>query len=355
MQVSHNSIPLRVGFVGAGFVAQTVHLPAFAAASGVALSAICDPRRELASKVATQFSIPRIAASVSDMFNDPDIDAFVICVHRRCLAPLVEAALKTGNPVLSEKPMAYSLAQGNRLLAASAPQQIYAIGMMKRFDAGVRRFRDVLNAATISGEFGDIIHVGIDDFCPTYGVPIPPHIRSDELKAFRYEEWARGPSGLDPAHVDDYEYTLNVASHDINLARWFFGDSLRAQSLSVRSGRMQSVVLAAPSFDINLQIGRSDSGVWDQVVKVWFRRGRMELRLPSPLARDASAEIKVFKADGTAVTEPRQPDAVWAFAAQAVHFADAARGRVLLDVSGRDSSADLELIEVLWAKVVWRQ
>ncbi|MGV8996301.1 MAG: Gfo/Idh/MocA family protein [Parvibaculaceae bacterium] len=354
MQVNHNSIPLRVGFLGAGFIAQTVHLPAFAAVPDITLAAICDPRHNLAQKVAQQFSVPRVVASVADIFNDPELDAFVVCVHRRCLAPLVEAALKTGKPVLSEKPMAYSVEQARRLLVASTPQQIYAVGMMKRFDAGVRRFREILTSAIASDELGDIIHVEVSDFSPTYGVPIPPHLRSDEEKIFRYEEWSRGPSSLDPAHADDYEYTLNVASHDINLARWLFGDDLAAQSLHVRSGRMQSAVLTAPAFDINLQIGRSDSGVWDQVIKVWFRRGRMELRLASPLAR-AIAEIAVFKADGTVTIEPRQTNAVWAFAAQATHFVSAARGQVLLEVPGGDSLSDIELIEGLWAKVMWRQ
>lgn len=355
MQVHHNSSPLRVGFIGAGFIAQLAHIHSFSGLPGASPTAICDPRLGLMRKVAEQYAIPKTYEKLSDIFNNPDIDALVVCVHRRCLAPLVERALATGKSVLSEKPMAGSVAQAQRLLAVSAPRQTFAVGMMKRFDAGVRRFRDVLATTLTGGEMGDIIHVAISDFCPTYGVPIPPHHRSDESKAYRYEEWSRGPDGLPVEYLDDYEYMQNVACHDINLARWLFGNAMSAQSLSVRHGRMQSAVLETNAFDISLQFGRSDSGIWDQTVKVYFQRGRLELHLPSPLAQSACATTQIFKSDGTSVTVPHDVDTAWAFAAQAEHFTGAARGQVLLEIPGRDSLRDVELIEALWAKVVWRK
>jgi predicted dehydrogenase len=201
---------------------------------------------------------------------------------------------------------------------------------------------------------GKIVHVMLRDFCPTYGVLPPAHIRSSEAKAYRYEEWPCLPDDLPAAYRDDYEVTLNVLSHDLNLARWLFGGELTAQALWVRAGRTQTAILTTGTFDVVLQSGRSDSGAWDQSVEVLFERGRMTLRLPSPLARSATASIAIQRLTGVEVVEVPEAERVWSFQAQISHFVSAVRGTSALECSGADSLNDVALVEDLWRRAVWR-
>jgi predicted dehydrogenase len=268
---------------------------------------------------------------------------------------LVEQALQAGKSVLSEKPMAYSSAQGRRLLAAQAAGQVYAVGYMKRFDPGVRLFRDMLAAARTDGAMGDIVHVEIADFCPTYGVSIPSHIRTDEEKSYRFDEWPAAPDGLPAENRADFEFMLNVGSHDLNLARWLLGSELVPQALFARAGRSQTAVMSAPACDVLMTIGKSDTGRWNQSIKFFFSRGQMELKLPSPLARQETATIEIRKPGYTGTIEIPPAEKIWAFQAQASHFTAAVAGDVSLETSGSDSLNDIALIEALWAKVIWRQ
>lgn len=156
-------------------------------------------------------------------------------------------------------------------------------------------------------------------------------------------------------HFADYEYTLNVGSHDINLARWILPDALEPQALFVRSGGTQHAIFSTNSYDVSLRIGRSDSGSWDQSMTIYFEKGRMELHLPSPLDRLGCAQWTIVGPGADQMPLVTAPVSQWSFEAQMAHFCAASRGEVLLENDGDDSLKDIELIEALWMKVVWRQ
>ncbi len=280
---------VRLGVIGAGFIAQVTHLHVYAGLPDCTLAAIADNRADLRAKVAEKFAIGRAVDSVADMLTADDVDAYVVVLPRRAMGPAVAAALATGKPVFAEKPMAHTLADGRRLVAAAeASGSPFAVGFMKRHDGGVLLFREQLRNLCENGELGAIRHVTMTDYCATYGVAIPEHFRSTAARPYRLEEWKTLPQGLPSEYCADYEYTLNVASHDINLLRFLFGDGLEAQSLRVRPG-MQSARLTCGAFDIALDLGKVDTGRWDQSIDVYFERGRLSLDLPSPLDRDGIA------------------------------------------------------------------
>ncbi len=346
--------PLRIGFIGASFIAQVVHLPSFAAVPDVAIAAIADPRQELREAVAAQFG----AVSISHhdaLLADPTIDAVVISVYRRCQAPLAAIALAAGKPVFSEKPIAYSHAEALKNVAlAQAKNLPYAAGYMKRFDAGVREFRCLLHAIMASGELGDVLHVQSRDLCPTNDVAPPPHIKPFFPSLYRYELSPAGPAGLAAEHEADYDYTLNVISHDINLLHYLFGPIFSAERFAVRSRRMQTAQLAAPQFEVSLVAGLSDKGSWDQEVEVFFRKGRLRLILPSPMDRLRSATIEIIRAGSAPERIEQKASAPWAFAAQAANFIEACQGGNTVDSPASDVLADFSLIESLWSRVVWK-
>lgn len=215
-------------------------------------------------------------------------------------------------------------------------------------------FRDVLQQYRMSGDLGEIVHVGLQDYCGTYAVPIPHHFRAAGPKAARYPAWTTMPDGLPEAYRPDYEYGLNVACHDVNLLRWLFGE-LTARSLRVRSKGVQLARLEASGFDVTLELGRVDVGRWKQTIDVYFRKGRLGLILPSPLARQETARVIVERSGRCEELSPSPDKRVWAFKAQLAQFLAVAQGREPPVAGGADALRDLELIESLWRLVDWSE
>jgi predicted dehydrogenase len=348
--------PVNIGVIGAGFIAQVAHLHSLAALSGCRIAAIADNRPEFRAQIAQAYRIPQQFDEPEALLVAPGIDANIIVLPRRAMGPVLERAVATGRPVLSEKPMAHTLEQGRRIVAAAdASRCRLAVGFMKRHDAGVILFREKLSELVASAEVGDIEHVSMHDYCATYAIPVPQHFQTAAKRPSRYAEWPTVPDGLPSAMAADYEYTLNVASHDINLLRFLLPDGLKARSFVVRQGGSQLATFDGGRFDVTLALAKVDVGRWDQELNVYFRRGRLQLRLPSPLSRQEAASV-TFERRGRCEQLTPPPDRrVWAFTAQASHFLDVVRGRAEPAVSGRDALLDLELIEELWKRAVWSQ
>ena len=72
------SAPVRLGYVGCGFMAQRVHLPNFASIPGCQLVALAEVRPDLRQAVAGRYGIPRTYASHQEMVADPELDAKAI-------------------------------------------------------------------------------------------------------------------------------------------------------------------------------------------------------------------------------------------------------------------------------------
>lgn len=345
---------LRLGMVGAGFIAQVTHLNALAELPGCAVVAIADDRAELRQEVARRYGVGLQCDDPGEVLSNPDIDAFIVAMPRRAMSAIVESALGTGKPVLAEKPIAHTLAQGRRLVgAAEKSGSRFAVGYMKRHDPGVTLFREVLSGLRASGDLGEIVHVAMRDYCATYATPIPFHVRSATPRPVRYTEWPTAPDWLPQEQREDYEVTLNVASHDVNLLRYLIGDGIRARTFRVRSKGIQLAGLEAEKFDIALELGRVDTGRWEQTIDIYFRRGLLRLLLPSPLARQETAQVVMVRGGSTETTSPPPDRRVWAFKAQAAQFLDVVRGAAEPLASGRDALADLAITEDLWKLAVW--
>ncbi len=345
---------LKIGMIGGGFFSQIVHLPAFSAIEGVRVVALAEPHDELRAAVADRYRIERPTAAYEDLLADPDIDAVVVSMPRLAQAGIVADALAAKPAVLSEKPIAMTAEEARNLAGIAARNdRIWAVGYMKRYDAGVLKFRDLLHEARGDGRWGALLDVSMRDFCRTYGMPIPPHVRRGSPRPVRYDQGAVAPDFVGADRRADYEYTSNVASHDINLLRFLFGNAIRARSLRIRPTSLQVATFDADGFGITLAFGPADTGHWDQRLEVTFERARLTLSLPSPLARQDCATVHVNEAGRQQELFIPPSDRVWAFEAQARAFSDAARGGAALANDGGDCLADVVLIEDLWKNVDW--
>lgn len=107
----------RVGIAGCGGISG-VHIPALMAMDGVKIQAVCDinPDRARAAAEKTGADIERDFPS---LIARDDIDVVHILTPHYLHAPLSIAALKAGKNVLTEKPMATTLADARAMVAAA--------------------------------------------------------------------------------------------------------------------------------------------------------------------------------------------------------------------------------------------
>lgn len=156
--MSAKSRRLRIGIIGCGDVTQRWYLPALATrADQVEIVAVCDPRRE-----ATDAAIESLASWSPGTVSFTELDAFladsaVEAVYNLTPAPMhaeiSQACLEQGLHVYSEKPLAGTLAEADRLIQLAAEKQrllLCAPGV-----AVTRRFKWLAEIVE-SGRFGPL-------------------------------------------------------------------------------------------------------------------------------------------------------------------------------------------------------
>jgi hypothetical protein len=156
---------VRLGYVGAGFMAQKVHLPNFASLPNCRLIALAEMRPKLGELVARRFGIPKVYRHHSELIADPEVDAVAVSASYAAQGEIARDALLAGKPVFVEKPMAVSVEQAEGILNASrqtgAPLMV---AYMKRYDAGYELAKEWVSRFRQTGELGRITLVRLHYF-----------------------------------------------------------------------------------------------------------------------------------------------------------------------------------------------
>lgn len=136
---------VRVGLVGAGPWARTVHAPALAAHEGVTLTGVWARRPEAAAEVTAEFG-GRPYARFDDLVAD--VDALTFAVPPAVQAELASAAAKRGRHVICEKPLAETLDGAREVVAAvEAGDVVSAVMLTQRLDPAIEAWLAALPGA----------------------------------------------------------------------------------------------------------------------------------------------------------------------------------------------------------------
>jgi myo-inositol 2-dehydrogenase/D-chiro-inositol 1-dehydrogenase len=143
---------IGVAFLGVGRIGRT-HLQTLAGIGSARLVVVADLDAAEAESGRALGRAGRATTDALDAINDPAVEAVVIVTPTTTHASLIEAALRAGKAVWSEKPIALDLAETDRVVAlwrkTGLPVQM---GFMRRFDPGYVRAKELISA----GELGRI-------------------------------------------------------------------------------------------------------------------------------------------------------------------------------------------------------
>jgi len=112
----------RVGLVGTGFIAK-VYAEKMNALPNVRLQACADILRDRATAFAKEHAIPQVL-SVDELLTGRDVDVVLNLTIPQAHFEVSLAALEAGKSVFCEKPLALTLADGKRLLAAAEKAKV---------------------------------------------------------------------------------------------------------------------------------------------------------------------------------------------------------------------------------------
>lgn len=143
---------IGVAVLGAGRMGR-VHVRNLGAIPNANVVVVADPDRDAAERGRDLARAKRASADPMEAIHDPDVDAVVIVTPTTTHAALIEAALRAGKAVWTEKPIAQELSDTARIVdlwrATGIPVQV---GFMRRFDPGYERAKQLIDA----GELGRI-------------------------------------------------------------------------------------------------------------------------------------------------------------------------------------------------------
>ncbi|NLW51174.1 MAG: Gfo/Idh/MocA family oxidoreductase [Candidatus Brocadiaceae bacterium] len=140
---------LRVGVIGAGGIARSVHLPSLNDLPDVEIAAICDLVEKRAAEQAERYSIPRIYTVYHEMLAREELDAAYVLVEPANLFHVAVNCLEAGLPVFMEKPPGVTSFQAEGLLRASERTgKILQVGFNRRHIPLVRQVVDTMRSLT---------------------------------------------------------------------------------------------------------------------------------------------------------------------------------------------------------------
>lgn len=352
---------LPIGYVGAGYLAQRVHLPNIQGIPELELAAIAEVRPKLGEMVRAAFGIPKLYPDHRALAAETSIRAVCVSGHFAGQGEIARDLLLAGKDVFMEKPMAVSVEQAERILAAEKTSgKRLMVGYMKRYDAGNVRVKELIDGYRASGELGPVTYVRQHGFCGDWigGLDTPVLSTDEPMPA---------PPSIKPAWMPDdfvgrYIGYLQQYTHNVNLVRWFLdaGDRVRVLhvDLDPQHGMAGVVILDVNGTRAVIESGSLEYHAWDEHTQVYFRKGWVRTEAPPLLMRNQPASVEVYRkrTEGGWATERHLPSDTWtwSYKEELRHFATCVMSGAPFRSPAADALADVRTLEEIYRAFVAR-
>ena len=145
---------LRVGVAGLGYWGPNLARN-FAAIPGCELAWCCDASPEARERIGRQFPSARLTDDLGELLGDPELDAIVLATPVPTHADLAVRVLEAGKHCFVEKPLAQSVVDAERAVAAAESSgQTLMVGHLLEYHPGVQKLKELAE----SGELGEEIY-----------------------------------------------------------------------------------------------------------------------------------------------------------------------------------------------------
>ncbi|HZO88258.1 MAG TPA: Gfo/Idh/MocA family oxidoreductase [Chthonomonadaceae bacterium] len=348
--------PVRLGYVGCGFVAQNIHIPNFTSLPACRLLALAEVRQDLGQKVAARYGIPRVYRSHQELAADPDIEAVGVSAPYALQGRIAADLLRAGKHVFMEKPMAVSAARAEAMLAAAREGNArLMVGYMKRYDPGNLRLKQHVDAWRQSGECGRLLLARNHGFGGNWLYGQDPNVafeRSEEAAPSAPDDC---PDWLPEKWHDPYLGFLQQWTHNLNLLRFLLGDTAGEASVVAAhlddDGMTGLIVLNIGGVRAVIESGYTRYHAWDEHTQLYFEGGWLRTQAPPLMQKETPASVEVYRAaregEPARLMQEFAPPG-WSYREEARHFLECVRSGEPFRSSGEDTLHDVRLFEAIY-------
>ncbi|MBP7003052.1 Gfo/Idh/MocA family oxidoreductase [Amaricoccus sp.] len=141
---------LRIGLIGAGAIGRDHARRINQVLTGAKITALSDVDAASAKAVKADIAPDAtVFATGEELIASPEVDAVLVCSWGQTHEAYVLAAIAAGKPCFCEKPLATTAEGAKRIVDAEAAtgRRLVQVGFMRRYDAGYRMLKAVVDSA----------------------------------------------------------------------------------------------------------------------------------------------------------------------------------------------------------------
>ena len=320
---------VKIGIVGCGAIAQVHHLPNLAALDEqFEVAMVCDVSPRAAADAARRFHVPRHVTDWRDLLA-ADLDAVLLC-HTDPKTEAAVAVLRAGKHLFIEKPLCFSLAEIDAMVAAQrAAGTVAQAGYMKVYDPAFELAQPAVR------DIDQIRFVQVNHLHPDNAL----HLRQLDVRRFDdtpaemvdRTQAARGAAVRDaigdasPAVQRACSLLSGSAIHDLYGLRVLLGVPDAVVSTEIwREGRAVTFTLEYPGGARCVATWIDLPELWDfrETLEVYGDRQRVLLSYPTGFARGILSRLVVQGTDERGSAYRSEPAVDWesAFLRELRHF-----------------------------------
>jgi myo-inositol 2-dehydrogenase/D-chiro-inositol 1-dehydrogenase len=196
------------------------------------LVAVADPAPGAARRLADALDCETAHTDPAVLWEDPRVQAVLIATPARFHTPLAEAAANAGKHVFCEKPMALTIAEADRVIAAASANDVHLqVGFNRRWDRAFAEGRAAIDAGKI-------------------GTP-------QLLRSLTRDP---GPFNADPAKIPQWTIFYETLIHDFDTLLWLNAGARPVEVHAVADALVRPDARASGHLDTAVVTIRFDNG-----------------------------------------------------------------------------------------------
>ncbi len=304
------AVVVRVGVIGAGEVAQVIHLPNLQLMNHLyTVSAICDVSQKTVDFCKKRYNIPLATTNPEDVINHPDIDVIFNLTSDDFHETIAVAALKAGKHVMQEKPISLSVDSAMRIVQAEKEAKNGArvfVGYMRRYApsfvnafnrevASIDRVLFARSRGIVGPNAYFVNQSGTFPFKNPDDIPSEASAKRENLLSELLKEAFDGNKAAEE-DVKFWRHLGSLGSHDLSLMREVLGFPQSVAGVSVNPPFYSAILnynTNRGAFSVTYETGIDEVVRFDSHLTVYGKNKTVSIQYDSPYIKGLAIKVKV--------------------------------------------------------------
>lgn len=352
---------INVGVIGAGTVAQLMHLPTLSNLPDLfKITAVSDISPSLTRHISTKYNAHGFTSPL-DFVHDNNVDAVFVLSPDQYHAEYAKAAIMAGKHVFIEKPVTLSPQELQELidLEKMHPAQTCMVGYMRRFTQGFMKCKEILDSDSRKIEylrFRDIILEGDYYIDQTMRPFVPNDItREQQIESAERRQkqinLALGETCTEQQRIS-YQMLTGLGCHSISSVRELVGMPLEIKSVAADGEHLVVVFQFDGFLGIYELVNDQDIVQFDAAIEIYQHDRYMHIKNETPYLRYQPQYFTMQESSKhNTQTITYGPDYRDAFENELKYFHDCIQQGMKPKTSLEDSMNDLLLFKEICEKI----